>query len=620
MRRVYGTILSMSSVVAPLNPRVREITERIRERSSGARGDYLQRMQSAAQRGAARSQLSCTNLAHGFAASEPGDKKTLRSSGWPNVGIVTAYNDMLSAHQPFDRYPALIKRAAREAGAVAQVAGGVPAMCDGVTQGQPGMELSLFSRDVIAMATGVALAHNMFDAALCLGVCDKIVPGLLMGALAFGHLPVIFVPAGPMPSGVPNKDKAKTRQLYAEGKVGRDALLESEAGSYHTAGTCTFYGTANSNQMLMEVMGLHMPGAAFVAPNTPLRDALTVAAAQRAARTTALGDSYLPLSDCVDERAIVNGIVGLLATGGSTNHTLHLVAMARCAGILINWDDFSELSAVVPLLTRIYPNGSADVNRFQIAGGMGFLIRELLSVGLLHADIKTVMGSGLAAYTQEPWLSDGILAWRDLPAASGDPDVLRTAAQPFSTHGGMQLLRGNLGRAVIKTSAMHADHHAIEAPAAVFEDQAQVIAAFKAGRLSRNCVVVVRFQGPRANGMPELHQLTPSLSSLQSKGFKVALVTDGRMSGASGSVPAAIHVTPECLAGGALARVRDGDIIRLDCHAGVLEAKVPADIWAARIAALADLAGNEFGCGRELFATFRKVSGDAEAGAISFSQ
>ena len=609
----------MSSVATPLNARVREVTDRIRERSRDSRRAYLERMNAAAVRGAARGTLSCTNLAHGFAASETADKKTLRATNWPNVGIVTAYNDMLSAHQPFDRYPALIKRAVREAGAVAQVAGGVPAMCDGVTQGQPGMELSLFSRDVIAMATGVALSHNMFDAALCLGVCDKIVPGLLMGALAFGHLPVIFVPAGPMPSGVANKDKARTRQLYAEGKLGRDALLDSEAGSYHTAGTCTFYGTANSNQMLMEVMGLHMPGAAFVAPNTPLRDALTVAAAQRAARITASGEHYRPLSECVDERAIVNGIVGLLATGGSTNHTLHLVAMARCAGVIINWDDFSDLSAAVPLLTRIYPNGSADVNRFQIAGGMAFLIRELLSVGLLHADVATVMDEGLAAYAKEPWLSDGTLAWRDAPSTSGDLDVLRPASQPFSSHGGLQLLRGNLGRAVIKTSAMHADHHAVEAPAVVFDDQAQVIAAFKAGKLSRDCVVVVRFQGPRANGMPELHQLTPSLGSLQSKGFKVALITDGRMSGASGSVPAAIHVTPECLAGGPLARVRDGDIIRLDCHGGVLEAKVPSEQWAARTAAAVDLSGNEFGCGRELFSTFRKVSGDAEAGAISFT-
>ena len=522
---------------------------------------------------------------------------------------------MLSAHQPLEKYPALIKHAAREAGAIAQFAGGVPAMCDGVTQGQPGMELSLFSRDVIAMATGVALAHNMFDSALCLGVCDKIVPGLLMGALAFGHLPVIFVPGGPMPSGVPNKEKARIRQLYAEGKVGRDALLESEAGSYHSAGTCTFYGTANSNQMLMEVMGLHIPGSAFVPPNTPLRDALTAAAAQRAARITALGSEYLPLARMVDEAAIVNAIVGLLATGGSTNHTLHLVAMARCAGIAITWDDFSDLSTVVPLLTRIYPNGSADVNRFQMAGGMAFLIRELLDAGLLHDAVNTVMGRGLRAYAAEPWLDAGALAWRPAPAASGDLDVLRPASNPFSHHGGLRLLTGN--RACIKTSAMKAEHHVVEAPAVVFDDQEAVIAAFKAGALSRDCVVVVRFQGPRANGMPELHQLTPSLGSLQSRGFHVALVTDGRMSGASGSVPAAIHVSPEVVSGGPLGRVRDGDILRLDCHTGVLEARVPDVLWQQRQIPTLDAAKNEFGSGRELFASLRRVAGDAEAGAIS---
>jgi phosphogluconate dehydratase len=516
-----------------------------------------------------------------------------------------------------ERYPALIKRAAREAGAVAQFAGGVPAMCDGVTQGQPGMELSLFSRDVIAMATGVALAHNMFDSALCLGICDKIVPGMLMGALAFGHLPVIFVPGGPMPSGVPNKEKALIRQLYAEGKVGRDELLESEAGSYHTAGTCTFYGTANSNQMLMEVMGLHMPGSAFVPPNTPLRDALTAAAATQAARITALGDEYLPLARIVDERAMVNAIVGLLATGGSTNHTLHLVAIARCAGITITWDDFSDLSAVVPLLARIYPNGSADVNRFQVAGGMGFLIRELLDGGFLHGDTTTVMGGGLGAYAAEPWLDGGQLAWRTAPASSGDRDVLRPVAEPFSSHGGLRLLTGNLGRAVIKTSAMKHEHHVVEAPALVFNDQEEVITAFKAGRLARDFVAIVRFQGPRANGMPELHQLTPSLASLQSKGFQVALVTDGRMSGASGSVPAAIHVTPECLNGGPLGKVRDGDVIRLDCHTGVLEAKVAEAVWRQRELPRLDHAHNEHGCGRELFASLRRAAGDAEAGALS---
>jgi phosphogluconate dehydratase len=606
----------MSKISQNVHERLRAVTERIRERSQD-RAEYLRRMDMAQQRGSARAGLSCTNLAHGFAASDAPDKDALKRMRWPNVAIVSAYNDMLSAHQPLEKYPALIKHAAREAGAIAQFAGGVPAMCDGVTQGQPGMELSLFSRDVIAMATGVALAHNMFDSALCLGVCDKIVPGLLMGALAFGHLPVIFVPGGPMPSGVPNKEKARIRQLYAEGKVGRDALLESEAGSYHSAGTCTFYGTANSNQMLMEVMGLHIPGSAFVPPNTPLRDALTAAAAQRAARITALGSEYLPLARMVDEAAIVNAIVGLLATGGSTNHTLHLVAMARCAGIAITWDDFSDLSTVVPLLTRIYPNGSADVNRFQMAGGMAFLIRELLDAGLLHDAVNTVMGRGLRAYAAEPWLDAGALAWRPAPAASGDLDVLRPASNPFSHHGGLRLLTGNLGRAVIKTSAMKAEHHVVEAPAVVFDDQEAVIAAFKAGALSRDCVVVVRFQGPRANGMPELHQLTPSLGSLQSRGFHVALVTDGRMSGASGSVPAAIHVSPEVVSGGPLGRVRDGDILRLDCHTGVLEARVPDVLWQQRQIPTLDAAKNEFGSGRELFASLRRVAGDAEAGAIS---
>ena len=600
-----------------LHPQISAVTLRIVERSASGRRDYLQRMDAAGQRGTARAGLSCTNLAHGFAASDATDKQALRLMQWPNVAIVSAYNDMLSAHQPLEKYPALIKRAAREAGAVAQFAGGVPAMCDGVTQGQPGMELSLFSRDVIAMATGVALAHNMFDSALCLGVCDKIIPGLVMGALSFGHLPVLFVPAGPMPSAVPNKQKARIRQLYAEGKVEREALLESEAGSYHSAGTCTFYGTANSNQMLMEVMGLHIPGAAFVAPNTPLRDALTAAAARRAASTTALGAEYLPMARVIDEKTIVNALVGLLATGGSTNHTLHLVAMARCAGISITWDDFSDLSAVVPLLARIYPNGSADVNRFHTAGGMAFLIRELLDAGLLHGDTVTVMGKGLGAYAFEPWLQEGTLAWRAAPATSGDLDVLRPANNPFSSHGGLKLLTGNLGRAVIKTSAMKPEHHVVQAPAVVFEDQDDVIAAFKSGRLTRDCVAVVRFQGPRANGMPELHGLTPSLASLQSQGFQVALVTDGRMSGASGSVPAAIHVTPEVLSGGPLGRVRDGDIIRLDCHTGVLEALVDEAEWRRRESPVMNLTKNEFGVGRELFATLRRVAGDAEAGAMS---
>jgi phosphogluconate dehydratase len=603
---------------APLHERVRSVTERIRERSQPTRSAYLERMREAQRQDKpTRAHLSCTNLAHGFAAMDKQDKETLRGLRWPNLAIVSSYNDMLSAHRPLERFPELIKLAAREVGAVAQFAGGVPAMCDGVTQGQAGMELSLFSRDVIAMSTAIALSHDMFDATLCLGVCDKIVPGLLMGALTFGHLPTIFVPAGPMTSGIPNKEKARIRQLFAEGKVGRDALLESEARSYHSQGTCTFYGTANSNQVMMEMMGLHLPGAAFVTPNTPLRDALTSAAARRAAKITALGNEYLPLCNTVDERAIVNAMVGLLATGGSTNHTLHLVAIARAAGIIINWDDFSDLSDIVPLLARIYPNGAADVNHFHAAGGVGFLIRELLGSGLLHPDTTTVVGQGLEAYTQEPWLSPDGLQWRPAPEASGDHEVLRPITDPFGADGGLKVLRGNLGRGVIKTSAVLPQHRVVEAPARVFNDQADVIKAFKAGELDRDCVVVVRYQGPRANGMPELHQLTPTLTSLQSKGFKVALVTDGRMSGASGAVPAAIHMTPECLAGGPLEKVRDGDIIHLDSYAGVLEVRVPDSVLRSRCVPKPDLSRNQFGVGRELFATFRAAAGDAEAGAAS---
>ncbi|HEY0940596.1 MAG TPA: phosphogluconate dehydratase [Steroidobacter sp.] len=603
---------------APLHERVRSVTERIRERSQLTRSSYLERMREAQRENKPiRAGLSCTNLAHGFAAMDTQDKETLRGARWPNLAIVSSYNDMLSAHRPLERYPELLKLAAREVGAVAQFAGGVPAMCDGVTQGQAGMELSLFSRDVIAMSTAIALSHNMFDATLCLGVCDKIVPGLLMGALTFGHLPTIFVPAGPMTSGIPNKEKARIRQLFAEGKVGRDALLESEAQSYHSQGTCTFYGTANSNQVMMEMMGLHLPGSAFVTPNTPLRDALTSAAARRAAKITALGDEYLPLCHTVDERAIVNAIVGLLATGGSTNHTLHLVAMARAAGININWDDFSDLSEIVPLLARIYPNGAADVNHFHAAGGIGFLIRELIGSGLLHQDTVTVVGQGLDAYTQEPWLSPEGLKWRPAPTESGDREVLRAITDPFGADGGLKVLRGNLGRGVIKTSAVQPQHRVVEAPARVFDDQEDVIKAFKAGELARDCVVVVRYQGPRANGMPELHQLTPTLTSVQSKGFKVALVTDGRMSGASGAVPAAIHVTPECLNGGPLAKVQDGDIIHLDSYTGVLEARVSDAVLHSRPARKPDLSRNAHGVGRELFATFRAAAGDAEAGAAS---
>ena len=604
----------MATSSIPMNPRVLAVTERIRDQSRHERTAYLGRIAGEISQGPTRAQLSCTNLAHGFAASPTGDKDALKNLRWPNLAIVTAYNDMLSAHQPFEGYPGLLRVAARDAGATAQVAGGVPAMCDGVTQGQAGMELSLFSRDVIAMSTGVALAHGMFDGALCLGVCDKIVPGLLIGALAFGHLPTIFVPAGPMPTGIPNKEKARIRQLFAEGKVGRDALLESEIGSYHSAGTCTFYGTANSNQMLLEVMGLHLPGSAFVTPNTALRDALTAAAAKRLASITSLGKEYIPLGQVIDERAIVNGIVGLLATGGSTNHTLHLVAIARAAGIIIDWNDFSELSEVVPLLARIYPNGAADVNHFHAAGGMGFLVRELLNAGLLHGGVQTMAGAGLDAYTQEPWLSPEGLAWRAAPAESGDTAVLRPASDPFSADGGLKLMRGNLGRAVIKVSAVKSEHRVVEAPARVFDDQEHVLKAFKAGELERDVIVVVRYQGPRANGMPELHQLTPALASLQSKGFKVALVTDGRMSGASGNVPAAIHVSPECLAGGPLAKVRDGDVIRLDSHAGTLSVQVAEETFVHRAVPTPMLEHNQHGMGRDLFRMFRTNAATAEEG------
>jgi phosphogluconate dehydratase len=606
--------MAQSSI--PLHPSLAAVTERIVERSRELRSDYLERMEGAKGDGSARTRLGCTNLAHAFAASDTGDKEGLKGLRWPNLAIVSAYNDMLSAHQPLERFPALIKRAAREAGAVAQFAGGVPAMCDGVTQGQPGMELSLFSRDVIAMATGVALSHDAFDAVLCLGVCDKIVPGLLIGALAFGHLPAVFVPAGPMPSGLPNAEKARVRREYAEGKVGRDELLAAEMQSYHSPGTCTFYGTANSNQFLMEVMGLHVPGAAFVAPNTPLRDALTQAATRQAAAITALGPQYRPLGRIVDERTIANAIVALLATGGSTNHTIHLVAIAAAAGIRIDWNDFDELSHAVPLLARVYPNGKADVNQFQSAGGTGFVIRELLAAGLLHGDVETIMGTGLEPYTQEPWLNDGTLQWRPAPDVSGDESIVRPVSRPFSADGGLRLMRGNLGRAVIKTSALQPQHFVVEAPAIVFEDQSELLAAFKAGQLERDFVAVVRFQGPRANGMPELHKLTPSLTVLQQRGFNVALVTDGRMSGASGPVPAAIHLTPEADAGGPVSRVRTGDLLRVDAHAGTLELLGPDPRWLDRAPAHATH-DSRFGSGRELFASFRRIVGDAEAGALS---
>ena len=602
-----------------LHPTLQAVTTRISERSATTRAAYLARLDQSRQQTPLRRGLSCTNLAHGCAALPGRDKSALHAADQPNIAIVSSYNDMLSAHQPLERFPALLKQAAREVGAVAQFAGGVPAMCDGVTQGQPGMELSLFSRDVIAQATAIALSHNMFDAVLALGVCDKIVPGLLIGALAFGHLPAIFVPAGPMTSGLPNEEKAKIRQLYAQGKVSRDALLAAEARSYHGPGTCTFYGTANSNQLLMEVMGLHLPGAAFANPGTPLRDALTRAAATRAAQITAVGTEYTPIGQVVDERAIANAIVGLLATGGSTNHTIHLVAIAHAAGITITWDDFSDLSGCVPLLARIYPNGRADVNHFHAAGGTAFLIGELLDSGLLHEDVLTVTGQGLARYREEAFLrDDGALAWRPAPEHSRDASVLRSAAQPFSPDGGLKLLSGNLGRAVIKTSAVKPEHRVVEAPALVFNTQDELMVAFERGELQRDLVAVVRYQGPRANGMPELHKLTPALGVLQDQGFKVALVTDGRMSGASGKVPSALHVTPECLAGGPLARLRSGDVIRLDAEQGVLEARVSAAELAARTPEPVDLRAHEMGLGRELFNVFRANALGAEQGGMTY--
>jgi phosphogluconate dehydratase len=597
-----------------LNPTLVEVTDRIRARSRDSRRAYLERMERARMQEPTRTGMGCTNLAHAVAAAPAPDKESLKQTRRPNIAIVSSYNDMLSAHQPLGAFPDLIKEAARSAGAVAQFAGGVPAMCDGVTQGHAGMELSLFSRDTIAMATAIALSHDVFDAVLCLGVCDKIVPGLLMGALAFGHLPVIFVPGGPMPSGMANKEKARIRQLFAEGKVGRDELLEAELQSYHSPGTCTFYGTANSNQMLMEIMGLHLPGAAFVNPGTPLRNALTQAAAIRVAGLTALGEHYTPLCHVVDERAVVNGIAGLLATGGSTNHTIHLVAMARAAGIHIDWDDMSDLSNVVPLLARVYPNGSADVNQFHAAGGVGLIIRELLGAGLLHGDVTTVSGHGLQRYTEDPYLDGHTVAWRPGATSSHDSAIVGTMAKPFSPTGGLELLTGNLGRAIIKTSAVAPEHRVVEAPARVFNDQRDLLQAFDAGTLTGDFVAVVLFQGPRANGMPELHKLTPILGVLQDRGQRVALVTDGRMSGASGKVPAAIHVTPEAAAGGPLARVRDGDVIRLDATAGVLEARVDAAAFAARAPATADLSGNQYGMGRELFGVFRQHVSGAEQG------
>ncbi|ATI42294.1 phosphogluconate dehydratase [Pacificitalea manganoxidans] len=596
----------------PLDATVHKVTQRIIERSKAPRSAYLDRMARAADEGPRRAHLTCGNQAHAYAAMGE-DKDSLATTSAGNIGIVTAYNDMLSAHQPFERFPDLIRRAARDAGGTAQVAGGVPAMCDGVTQGQVGMELSLFSRDVIALATGVALSHNTFDSALYLGVCDKIVPGLVIAAATFGYLPGIFLPAGPMTSGLPNDEKSRVRQQFATGEVGRDELMKAEMASYHGPGTCTFYGTANSNQMLMEFMGLHLPGASFVNPNTPLRDALTIAGTERALQITALGNDYRPVAQVLDEKAFVNGMVGLMATGGSTNLILHLPAMARAAGVILDLEDFSDLSAVTPLMAKVYPNGLADVNHFHAAGGLGYMIGDLLNEGLLHPDTKTVAGDGLADYTREPKIVDGALSWQEGAGQSLNDKILRPAADPFQKSGGLRQLAGNLGRGVMKVSAVAPERHVIEAPARIFHDQGAVKEAFKQGEFTSDTVVVVRFQGPKANGMPELHSLTPTLAVLQDRGLKVALVTDGRMSGASGKVPSAIHVSPEAADGGPLARLRDGDIVRVDAVAGTLS--VLAEDFDSREPVAADLSGNKFGIGRELFEAFRQNVGPATAGA-----
>jgi len=596
---------------------IERVTARIQNNSGPTRKAYLERVARAADDGPARSSLSCSNLAHGMAAARRPDKQVLSGHTVPNLAIVSAYNDMLSAHQPFESYPQQIRDAARERGAVAQFAGGVPAMCDGVTQGQDGMDLSLFSRDVIALSTAVALSHNMFDAVACLGICDKIVPGLMIGALAFGHLPVVFIPAGPMVTGSSNKEKATVREQYAAGEVGREELLASESACYHAPGTCTFYGTANSNQMLMEFMGMQLPGGSFVNPGASLRPHLTRAAVHKVLELTNLGNSYTPIAHVIDEKAIVNAIVGLLATGGSTNHTLHLVAIAQAAGIRIDWSDFAELSDAVPLLARVYPNGSADVNHFHAAGGLGLVMRELLAAGLLHDDVNTILGHGLDNFCREPVLRDGALAWQDAQVASLDADIIRGVADAFDSEGGIRLVQGSLGRAIVKVSAVDADHRSISAPARVFDSQAAFTEAFNAGELETDFVAVLPNQGPRANGMPELHKLTPYLGVLQNRGFRVALLTDGRMSGASGKVLAAIQLTPESYCGGLLGKIRDGDQITIDSNQGVLDV-ADADAVASRGAVTADLRDSHFGMGRELFSVFRTQTGEAEAGASIF--
>ena len=597
-----------------MHPTLIEVTDRICKRSKKSRESYLQRIDRAAAAGPSRHTMSCSNLAHGIAACSAGDKASLVDGPTANIAIISSYNDMLSAHQPFEAFPDIIRKAAHEAGAVAQFAGGVPAMCDGVTQGRPGMELSLFSRDVIAQSTAIALSHDMFDAGICLGVCDKIVPGLLMGALSFGHLPMVFAPAGPMESGLPNKEKARVREEYAAGRVGRDELLKSESASYHSAGTCTFYGTANSNQMLMEFMGLQLPGGSFVNPGTPLRNALTSEAVRSVLQLLPTGDNYTPIGRIVDEKAIVNAIIGLLATGGSTNHTIHLVAIAAAAGIRINWDDFSDLSAVIPQLTRIYPNGQADVNHFHAAGGLGFTMSSLLDAGLLHDDVQTILGPGLKAFCREPVLEGGAVAWKPVTSQSLDTSVLRPVDEAFNDHGGLRLVQGNLGRAVIKTSAVKEKYHRIEAPARVFDSQQGFVDAFNRGEFTTDMVVVLTHQGPSSNGMPELHQLTPFLRVLQASGLRVALLTDGRMSGASGQVLAAIHVTPDTLGGGFIGKVQDGDIVVIDAVDGIMKVHVSDEALSQRPDPGPGSEDSADGMGRELFDVFRKHVGETEAG------
>ena len=603
-----------------MNPTIEVVTERIRKKSEVSRKQYLDRIHMAAASGPSRRGLSCSNLAHGMAADTKSNKEALSGDKVANIAIVSAYNDMLSAHQPFETFPSLIKKTAQENGAVAQFAGGVPAMCDGVTQGQEGMDLSLFSRDVIALSTAVALSHNMFDAALCLGVCDKIVPGLLIGALSFGHLPTMFVPAGPMVSGLPNKEKARIREEYAAGRIGREELLAAESASYHSPGTCTFYGTANSNQMMMEFMGLQLPGGSFVNPNTGLRDALTSEAVRQILKITRLQEDYRPIGEIVSEKSIVNGIIGLLATGGSTNHTIHLVAIAAAAGIRIDWDDFSDLSAVVPLLAHVYPNGLADVNHFHAAGGLGFVIRELLDAGLLHDDVSTILGDGLRRFCVEPGIDGDTIQWRDAQSDSLDKDILRPVGDAFDNEGGLRLVQGNLGRAMVKVSAVAPEHHKISAPARVFESQLAFIDAFKAGKFDEDMVAVVRYQGACANGMPELHKLTPYLGVLQNRGLMVALLTDGRMSGASGKILAAIQLTPEALDGGLIAKIQDGDLITIDAESGQLSVEATGESFESRIFAKPDLSMNHMGMGRELFGAFRQQASSPESGASIFAR